>query len=87
MVKKWSPLVWLAPSEKYLPMDVQEFLQHIVSQSRDGELHDTLPVGLKSESSFLVSNISLGIFKVFIDLTNLKKKLLIYNKCVSIFVT
>lgn len=59
MVKKWSPLVWLAPSEKYLPMDVQEFLQHIVSQSRDGELHDTLPVGLKSESSFLVSNISL----------------------------
>lgn len=29
MVKAWSPLVWLAPNEKFLPGDVKTFLTHV----------------------------------------------------------
>lgn len=29
LVKTWSPLVWLAPNEKYLPGDVRTFLTHV----------------------------------------------------------
>lgn len=29
LVKKWSPLVWLAPNEKYLPGDVRTFLANV----------------------------------------------------------
>jgi hypothetical protein len=28
-VKTWSPLVWLAPNEKYLPGNVRTFLTHV----------------------------------------------------------
>lgn len=29
LVKTWSPLVWLAPNEKFLPGDVRTFLSHV----------------------------------------------------------
>lgn len=29
LVREWSPLVWLAPGEKYFPMDVDAFLRHV----------------------------------------------------------
>jgi hypothetical protein len=29
LVKTWSPLVWLAPNEKYLPGSVRTFLTHV----------------------------------------------------------
>lgn len=29
LVKKWSPLVWLAPNEKYLPGNVKTFLSNV----------------------------------------------------------
>ncbi len=29
MVKRWAPLVWLSPGEKFMPGDVTEFLQHV----------------------------------------------------------
>lgn len=29
LVKTWSPLVWLAPNEKYLPGDVRTFLSNV----------------------------------------------------------
>lgn len=29
LVKKWSPLVWLAPNEKFLPGDVKTFLANV----------------------------------------------------------
>lgn len=29
LVKKWSPLVWLAPNERYMPGNVRTFLSHV----------------------------------------------------------
>jgi hypothetical protein len=29
LVRKWSPLVWLAPNEKFLPGDVKTFLSNV----------------------------------------------------------
>ncbi|XP_055536433.1 uncharacterized protein LOC129725061 [Wyeomyia smithii] len=29
LVRKWAPLVWLAPNEKYLPGSVSTFLEHV----------------------------------------------------------
>ena len=29
LVKKWSPLVWLAPNEKFLPGNVKTFLSNV----------------------------------------------------------
>jgi hypothetical protein len=29
LVRKWSPLVWLAPNEKFLPGDVKNFLANV----------------------------------------------------------
>lgn len=29
LVRDWAPLVWLAPNEKFMPGDVNEFLQHV----------------------------------------------------------
>ena len=29
LIREWSPLVWLAPGEKFMPMDVDEFLKHV----------------------------------------------------------
>ena len=29
LVKKWAPLVWLAPNEKFLPGDVKTFLSNV----------------------------------------------------------
>lgn len=29
LVKQWAPLVWLAPGERFMPSDVNEFLRHV----------------------------------------------------------
>lgn len=29
LVRSWSPLVWLAPNEKYMPGNVKTFLNHV----------------------------------------------------------
>lgn len=29
LISGWAPLVWLAPGERFLPLSVPEFLEHV----------------------------------------------------------
>lgn len=53
LVKQWAPLVWLAPGEKFLPLDVNEFLDNVhvhheqptdpqIEDDIEWELHNTI---------------------------------------------
>lgn len=59
MVQKWAPLVWLAPGEKFFPIEVTHFLRYVTVPSKDGEFQ-TLPIGPKSEQMFLVTKSNIG---------------------------
>ncbi|XP_011312656.1 uncharacterized protein [Fopius arisanus] len=53
LVKSWAPLVWLAPGERFMPLGVPEFLEHV--QAGDNYLRTRTDVAtlLRNESSFL----------------------------------
>ncbi|XP_063984126.1 uncharacterized protein LOC135166082 [Diachasmimorpha longicaudata] len=53
LVKSWAPLVWLAPGERFMPLGVPEFLEHV--QAGDNYLRTRTDVVtlLRNESSFL----------------------------------
>ncbi|XP_023022410.2 uncharacterized protein isoform X1 [Leptinotarsa decemlineata] len=38
LVRQWSPLVWMAPNEKYLPMNAEEFLRHVSVANKNGSI-------------------------------------------------
>uniref|UniRef100_A0A336M905 CSON013536 protein n=1 Tax=Culicoides sonorensis TaxID=179676 RepID=A0A336M905_CULSO len=38
LVKEYSPLVWLAPGERFLPMSVDEFLKHVHPELPDSSI-------------------------------------------------
>lgn len=59
MVQKWAPLVWLAPGEKFFPIEVTHFLRYVTVPTKDGEFQ-TLPIGPKSEQMFLVTKSNIG---------------------------
>ncbi|XKL59342.1 hypothetical protein PGB90_000358 [Kerria lacca] len=54
MVRKWAPLVWLAPGETFFPTEVAEFLRFVTVRTQDTEF-ENLPTGPKSEQMFLVT--------------------------------
>ncbi|KAK0088546.1 hypothetical protein PV325_011607 [Microctonus aethiopoides] len=53
LVRGWAPLVWLAPGERFMPLGVPEFLEHV--QAGDNYLRTRLNIEtlLMNESSFL----------------------------------
>lgn len=64
MVKKWAPLVWLAPGEKFFPTSVLEFLRYVTVRSHVAVFED-LPVGPKSKQMFLVTKSKIGKLFIF----------------------
>ncbi|KAI4458571.1 protein eva-1 [Holotrichia oblita] len=57
LAEKWAPLVWLASDEKYFPLSVEEFLQHVDPIEKDGRIisgENMLPVGRTSKSLYLI---------------------------------
>eukprot|EP00102_Acyrthosiphon_pisum_P013400 XP_008182958.2 PREDICTED: LOW QUALITY PROTEIN: vacuolar protein sorting-associated protein 62 [Acyrthosiphon pisum] len=59
MVRRWAPLIWLAPDEQFLPGSVTDFLNHVTpkprSLSNDVQQHSKVPMGPDSQSWFLVT--------------------------------
>ncbi|XP_034945034.1 uncharacterized protein [Chelonus insularis] len=53
LVNGWAPLVWLAPGERFMPLGVPDFLEHV--QAGDNYLRTRVDVKtlLMNESSFL----------------------------------
>ncbi|XP_053598673.1 uncharacterized protein LOC103571680 [Microplitis demolitor] len=53
LISGWAPLVWLAPGERFLPLSVPEFLEHV--QVGDNYLRTRVDVKtlLSNETSFL----------------------------------
>ncbi|XP_056642068.1 uncharacterized protein LOC130448642 [Diorhabda sublineata] len=37
LVKKWSPVIWLSPEEKYFPLNVDDFLKYVYVSDENGE--------------------------------------------------
>lgn len=56
-------MVWLAPEEKFLPLNVEEFLEHVfltVPGNTTMKQSIKLPYGLDSEKYYLVTKKNLG---------------------------
>ncbi|XP_039282624.1 LOW QUALITY PROTEIN: putative vacuolar protein sorting-associated protein TDA6 [Nilaparvata lugens] len=60
LVKKWAPLIWLAPGEEFLPSSTKSFLEHVVPFMPSTWFHDQqarkisfLPTGSESQQWFL----------------------------------
>lgn len=64
LIRKWAPIVWLAPEEKFMPLGVDEFLSHVHFEHKDEPLNtDSIPVGEISETTYLVTNTDIGRYK------------------------
>ncbi|KAK9743601.1 hypothetical protein QE152_g8482 [Popillia japonica] len=66
LAEKWAPLVWLAPEEKYFPLAVEEFLQHVHPTEKNGRIispDNLLPVGRSSKLLYLIPKKGLNILK------------------------
>ncbi|CAH1154745.1 unnamed protein product [Phaedon cochleariae] len=75
LVRQWSPLIWLAPGEKYLPMSAEDYLKHvklafkngseIEKVSLDGALQDKLKDAIlipNDSINYLMDNTSSFIY-------------------------
>ncbi|EDV97747.1 uncharacterized protein LOC6557522 [Drosophila grimshawi] len=57
LIKQWAPIVWLAPEEKFMPMGVEEFLQHVHPiMDKDRSFTPGVPFSEYSTKSHLVTN-------------------------------
>ncbi|XP_050548210.1 uncharacterized protein LOC126909834, partial [Daktulosphaira vitifoliae] len=57
MVRRWAPLVWLAPDEKFMPASVTDFLSHVTPKPKSSIdlMNSKLPMGLNSQTWYLVT--------------------------------
>jgi len=62
MVRRWAPLIWLAPDEQFLPGSVANFLSHVTPKPRapSDSRRSKLPMGPDSKSWFLVTKSEVG---------------------------
>ncbi|VVC43291.1 Vacuolar protein sorting-associated protein 62 [Cinara cedri] len=67
MVRRWAPLIWLAPDEQFLPGSVSDFLNHVTPRpprtSQDPQqllLQSKVPMGPESQTWFLVTKSEIG---------------------------
>nr|XP_032290299.1 uncharacterized protein LOC6622478 isoform X2 [Drosophila virilis] len=56
LIKQWAPIVWLAPEEKFMPLGVEEFLQHVHPMDKDRSFTPGVPFSEYSTKSHLVTN-------------------------------
>ncbi|KAJ8958291.1 hypothetical protein NQ318_017437 [Aromia moschata] len=67
LVKQWSPLIWLSPDEKYMPLGVEEFLSHVHVADENGKnirlSNSRLPSGYNSKLFYLVTKETLDSLK------------------------
>ncbi|XP_017479588.1 PREDICTED: uncharacterized protein LOC108369100 [Rhagoletis zephyria] len=56
LIKQWAPIVWLAPEEKFLPLGVEEFLNHVHPMDKDKTFIPGMPIGDDSKKAYLVTN-------------------------------
>ncbi|KAI4458579.1 protein eva-1 [Holotrichia oblita] len=87
LAEKWAPLVWLASDEKYFPLSVEEFLQHVDPIEKDGRIisgENMLPVGRTSKSLYLIPKKGLNILKDNTSFLNGRNPL---NASVPVYVT
>ncbi|XP_076240651.1 uncharacterized protein LOC143183109 [Calliopsis andreniformis] len=65
LVRQWAPLVWLAPGELFLPLEVSEFLDNM--QSGEDYLRTRIDVEilLKNRSSFLYGRKPSGTVPIY----------------------
>ncbi|BFF98082.1 uncharacterized protein DMAD_06339 [Drosophila madeirensis] len=56
LIKQWAPIVWLAPEEKFMPLGVEEFLQHVHPMDKDSSFRPGVPFSEYSTKSHLVTN-------------------------------
>ncbi|XP_025410995.1 vacuolar protein sorting-associated protein 62-like [Sipha flava] len=63
IVRRWAPLIWLAPDEQFLPGSVSDFLNHVTPRPRslaDVQQHIKVPMGPDSQTWFLVTKSEVG---------------------------
>lgn len=61
LIRKWAPIVWLAPEEKFMPLGVDEFLANVHFEHKDEPINtDSIPVEQISETAYLVTNTDIG---------------------------
>lgn len=73
LVRRWAPLIWLAPDEQFLPGSVSDFLNHVTPKPRspaDAQQNFKVPMGPDSKSWFLVTKSEIGEHLPFIDKNN-----------------
>ncbi|KAH8379921.1 hypothetical protein KR009_008092 [Drosophila setifemur] len=56
LIKQWAPIVWLAPEEKFMPLGVEEFLQHVHPMDKDASFQPGVAFSDYSTRSHLVTN-------------------------------
>ncbi|KAH8398891.1 hypothetical protein KR222_010957, partial [Zaprionus bogoriensis] len=56
LIKEWAPIVWLAPEEKFMPLGVEEFLQHVHPMDKDRSFTPGMSFSEYSTKSHLVTN-------------------------------
>lgn len=66
LVKQWSPLIWMSPEEKYMPLGVEEFLDHVYIADENGKkvqsTYSRLFPRHNSKAFYLVTHLSLGLY-------------------------
>ncbi|KAJ8971555.1 hypothetical protein NQ317_011519 [Molorchus minor] len=62
LVKQWSPLIWMSPQEKYMPLSIEEFLEHVHVADENGEKIKTSSTRMSTadSTSYLVTHQPLG---------------------------
>ncbi|XP_054736264.1 uncharacterized protein LOC129243134 [Anastrepha obliqua] len=56
IIKQWAPIVWLAPEEKFMPLGVEEFLNHVHPMDKGKTFIPGMPIGDDSKKAYLVTN-------------------------------
>uniref|UniRef100_A0A034VQC0 Vacuolar protein sorting-associated protein 62 n=1 Tax=Bactrocera dorsalis TaxID=27457 RepID=A0A034VQC0_BACDO len=56
LIKQWAPIVWLAPEEKFMPLGVDEFLNHVHPRDKGKTFIPGMPIGDDSKKAYLVTN-------------------------------
>ncbi|XP_011186880.1 uncharacterized protein LOC105214891 isoform X1 [Zeugodacus cucurbitae] len=56
LIKQWAPIVWLAPEEKFMPLGVDEFLNHVHPMDKGKTFIPGMPIGDDSKKAYLVTN-------------------------------
>ncbi|XP_024944647.1 uncharacterized protein LOC107271658 isoform X2 [Cephus cinctus] len=65
LVQAWSPLVWLAPGEEFLPLGVPEFLENVHAGDNYLRTRESVELLLQNRSSFLYGRKPAGTVPIY----------------------